>query len=807
MSHLKPSTLLPLRRAKRVLKRNALWVKFEDRLRYAAAALFGVLVIFLVIGIPSLLVVTSTHGLGDTVRKKVEETLGGQGYKVTVKRVLFNPTRGFILDGLKLHDRTPAQRLVVSADRLAISINLESLVRNQIRLERIFLQDATLDIPLGPTEEPRLRLDHVRGLILCPPEQFRLTSASFEVAGISVRASGTFFNPKKFSPKPVSPKGPGDIALTIDSIQKELKSVHWGNALPQLTIKASGDLSNSESLRVESATFRSEEGTWRDIHLKQSSIDLHFGNRKLTLDRLILEDGKGALQGEGWADFTLNKAALEFAGALNPGVLPGLLLKHEIAKDWNWIDPLHLDGNFFILWGKEKPVLEANALLESGRFQYKEISINRFSGGVALRDGKILVRDFHLEGDPGKVDADLLIAPGDNRLRLKAALYPAKLAPLASGKTIEALSSMDFKEPLLIGFEGGASAFDPLLIKGAGTLDLGKSAMRGAGIESLSAKIQLADGAADFRDIVLKIDKGVARGEFVYDFKNWEGRLPQARSSVDPVKLMTWIDPRIAQSLKDYRFSTPPILRISGKVGLRNPQKNNLRIELNAPTGLNYTLIKKELPFGATTGNVLLKEQKVFVDIPKSTLFGGSVVLKAEASVKPGDASYGAKVHLEDVDFQTITKLYFGYEESKGQLTADYDFHALGGNELSMTGQGSILIKNGNVLAMPILGPLSLLLNDIIPGIGYQPARKATADFTLENGVINTRNLLIKGAGFSMIGHGDIFYLEDKMTMSIRLNAQGLPGLVLFPVSKIFEYESVGSAKHPKWRPKILPKR
>jgi hypothetical protein len=57
-----------------------------------------------------------------------------------------------------------------------------------------------------------------------------------------------------------------------------------------------------------------------------------------------------------------------------------------------------------------------------------------------------------------------------------------------------------------------------------------------------------------------------------------------------------------------------------------------------------------------------------------------------------------------------------------------------------------------------------------------------------------------------MIGNGRIHYLEDKMEMNIRLNAQGLPGVVLFPVSKIFEYESVGSAKHPKWRPKLLPK-
>jgi hypothetical protein len=122
-----------------------------------------------------------------------------------------------------------------------------------------------------------------------------------------------------------------------------------------------------------------------------------------------------------------------------------------------------------------------------------------------------------------------------------------------------------------------------------------------------------------------------------------------------------------------------------------------------------------------------------------------------------------------------------------------------------MTGKGNLLIENGNVLAMPIFGPLSLLLNEIIPGFGYQNAREATTDFNVANGAITTRNLLIHGKGFSMIGNGVIYYLDDRMNMNMRLNAQGLPGLVLFPVSKIFEYESVGSAKHPKWRPKLLP--
>jgi len=805
MSPFKTSLPFPRLRRRGLRRNRGPWGKIEDLLRYLAATLFALLTILLILGVPTLLVVTSTHGLGDTARKRIEETLEGARYRVTIDRVLFNPMQGVIIDGLQLHDRT-ANRLVLSADRLSISVKMESLLRQKLQLERIFLRDATLDVPLGPAEEPRLRLDHVRGLILCPPGEFRLTTASFEVAGIAVHASGTFLNPKGFSPMPVSQKGPGDIARAIDSIQKQLREVHWKEA-PELTIEASGDLSDAESLTVEKASLHSGAAFWRGVALRESALDLHFEHRKITLDKLMLHDAAGVLEAAGWGDFAANKASLEFTGAFNPGALPALLLKPDAAKDWNWIDPLHLNGNLSATWGTgTKPVLSGYSLLEGGRFQYRGIAMEGFSGGVAVQDGKVLVRDFHLQVSPGKLDADLLIAPGDYRARIKLALFPARLVPVISGKAREALAAMDFKEPLRVTFEGSSPTMNPLLFKGSGSLELKNAAMHGAGIGTLNATIQLANGSADFRDIVLKINDGVGRGEFIYDFKNWEGRLPEVRSTLDPVTVMTWIDTRVAAVIKDYRFQKPPSLLVTGKVGLRDPEKNNLNIAVNAPSGLGYTLIKKNLPFGAASGTVRIRGQKVLVDIPKSKLFGGSVTLKAEASAKPGDPTYGASVHLEDVDFETVTKLYFDYTESKGELTADYTFRALGGNDHSMTGQGNILLKNGNVMAMPILGPLSLLLNEVVPGFGYQSAHKATADFTVGDGVISTRNLLIAGVGFSMIGHGDIDYLDDKMDMSIRLNAQGLPGLMLFPVSKIFEYESVGSAQHPKWRPKILPK-
>jgi hypothetical protein len=105
-----------------------------------------------------------------------------------------------------------------------------------------------------------------------------------------------------------------------------------------------------------------------------------------------------------------------------------------------------------------------------------------------------------------------------------------------------------------------------------------------------------------------------------------------------------------------------------------------------------------------------------------------------------------------------------------------------------------------------VLGPLSTVLGTIIPGAGYQTARKATCDFKVADGEIRTDNLDVVGQGFSMIGQGSLFFVRDTMDFSVRINAQGVPGVLLYPVSKLFEYVSDGKLSEPQWRPKALPK-
>ena len=61
------------------------------------------------------------------------------------------------------------------------------------------------------------------------------------------------------------------------------------------------------------------------------------------------------------------------------------------------------------------------------------------------------------------------------------------------------------------------------------------------------------------------------------------------------------------------------------------------------------------------------------------------------------------------------------------------------------------------------------ILNKIVPGLGYNHARKASASFGIEDGVITTKDFVITGKGFSMIGGSEV----DSSSATSRRDALG----------------------------------
>jgi len=56
----------------------------------------------------------------------------------------------------------------------------------------------------------------------------------------------------------------------------------------------------------------------------------------------------------------------------------------------------------------------------------------------------------------------------------------------------------------------------------------------------------------------------------------------------------------------------------------------------------------------------------------------------------------------------------------------------------------------------------------------------------------------------ALIGNGNYDFVEDKIELDVRLNVRGPAGLVLFPVSKLFEYRGTGTLAQTRWEPKLF---
>ena len=320
-------------------------------------------------------------------------------------------------------------------------------------------------------------------------------------------------------------------------------------------------------------------------------------------------------------------------------------------------------------------------------------------------------------------------------------------------------------------------------------------------MNSASARIQFGDGAVTYNNLRITRNEGVGTGSFTYDFKNHEVRISNIRSSLFPAEMIVWIDPDLVKTVTPYRFRRPPVIRADGVYQFGGGKKTRLVLDVDAPGGMNYTFLGKTLPFDAVSAKLTFTNDHLKIADLQSRLFSGEVRGRADISLARGDPRYDAAIVVKAIDFPRLTDLYYHYKTAQGQLHGKFDFKGFGSDTRRMRGTGAIEVTNGNVFAIPVFGPLSEILNALLPGSGYSIAHKATATFSIRDGVIQTNDFEAAGNLFSMLGHGDIDFLDDKLDFDVRMNAHG-PGVLLTPVYKLFEYVGEGSLKKPSWHPK-----
>jgi len=787
-------------------------------------------------------------GLTKPWRESIVDEVRKHGVEMSFGKLTVEPFRGLVAKDVKIFDSPKRKRVIAKVDEIVIEANYASAARGQNFLDALTLVDASLELPLDQRQPdgPSVKIEQLNTRVLLPPGQLLVSRLDALVFGIRVQASGQFASPEVLTSRKTADERKADPAIL--HLVKELRGMHYEGATPRLDIRFSGDLAQPETLLVE-AELHAEKVRRDGYRLEKLDVAGNWQNGALVVSRFDARDKVGRLQLSANYDSTLRTAQLRMLSGMDlPGFVKALHILDLGDFEFQSVPQLDLTAKVKLSPPKSTmpPQFQVFGQVRIGPFSYGKMPFDRLSADVAFDGKRWALREFQLVPQEKK-DQLLLVwvltrlnvqqgilttnqynylfslsggglradiqqdydekGAGDFRLGLTSTLNPEVFIAALKLNDLEAAARLAmckfYDAPKITLSARGPS---PLDSAASGELVLGRTSYRGAEAKSARGNLRYAGRVLNVDDFVVQRSEGVGGGGLAFDLNTKTVQIKQVRTSLHPLDMALWIDPDLVNDIRPYRFQKkPPQLLIDGIVDqVHGGTRTRLNVNLDA-TAMDYTFCGKDLHLTDVTGKLFFNDARLKIDSARVGLFGGNIKGDADISLLKAKPGHVATMRFTDVDFTSLTKLYFGYDESKGKLNGTYNFNGRGDEGRSMKGEGELTVTEGNVFAIPFLGPFSDILSKIVPGIGYNSARKASMTFAISDGIITTKNLAIEGRGFSMFGNGRIWFLDDRMDFDMRINMQGLPALVFFPVSKLLEYRADSKFSKPEWRPKVIP--
>src|SRR5881398_1538112 len=745
------------------------------------------------------------RGFGRQWRYRVVEELHKRGVEASIGRLTLDPFRGLVAKNVRIFDYKNRENTLARISEVSLDINYAALIHHEPFLNALDVRDAQIILPFKTADEKgdRAALTNLRAHVYFPPEQIYVSQAEGIFCGIRISATGQLIKRENYQPSAALSAEEWQRRLLIaQRAVNELQKFRFPDTRPSLQIKFSGDVAELEKAHVE-ATLRGDRLQRGNYEMIDLSAVGEWNNQQLTIAHCEWSDDMGSRAARANWNVQGNSASFQTRSSLDLKAFLGAFGLGEPLASIEFQAPPAVEVSGSVNFGSDRfrPTIIGHVAF--GRFTYKKVPFSDLTADFSWDGERTLVRDLRLRHQTGQVRADLFEAPADFRLNIVSTIVPEPLRTIAPPELNEFLRQWEWQRPPVIRLSIRGQDHNPGTWKGDGTLILGRTRFRGTWTNSADTKIHFADGALTCDDLHVTRNEGTGTGSFTYDFKKHEVRVSNIKSSLNPAEVIFWIDPKVSNTVAPYKFRRPPSVTANGLYQFRGGKNTRLEIKVEGANGMDYVFLGKTLPFDRISARLLFTNDRLQITDLRGALLSGTLRGNADISLARNDPHYRANISVSEINFPLLTDLYYNYKTALGLLNGTYDFTGFGSDARAMRGHGKVEITNGDVFAIPIFGPLSGILNRILPGSGYSTAHRATANFKIDNGIMNTEDFNADGSLFNMLGHGDIHFLDDKLDFNVRLNMKG-PGVLLTPMYKLFEYAGTGSLKKPDWRPAVL---
>lgn len=781
------------------------------------------------------------EGFTDSWRTAIEREFEKRGYHVEIGKVTLGAFRGLVAEDVQFFLDAERTEEIAFIDDVYLDVDLSNILnKKQVVVNTLDVQDAKLSLPIDPSKPQgrKLKIENLSGRVVVTESVIEILKAEAEFAGIDLRIKGSLLRPREETEENAEEEKPNEDRSRelaerrrqLLKVVKAVESFQFPGERPVIEIEFRGDLDDistaTAQAKIRARTIEDDKETYTVDSL---TADVRFDGleNEAEITELVLQDKKGRLNLSGKWQQEGNRLDFSLDSDADLGSLIGLFWKDKKLGEIVFFNPpeLSVSGHLELDRFGEEGVGFPGELLGQFRSERFVTRGSVFAGidfGFSLANNRYYLRNLRLDHKTGVAFLNLKYEPelGEEAVQYQTEikLDPKVFRPFLDEHGRKFIDSWNFDDTssVYMAGEGNGPAWDPKTWKNRGVIDFRNFRMNGVPFLELETEYESEGQIQYFRNVSMTREEGKIVAELARNDaaeKRWE--VKGVISTVDLVEGASAFNRKLGESLRKYRFESPPTIRLAGTLDGRRaeevgdePRRNQVELSFETEGTTLYDFLGKTLTLQDAAGEVKIDRSRVHLTTLKAGAFGGNFELEYDAkNVRSPERPFDATLKVTGVPLEAVTKHYGDVDAIKGSVDTVFNLSGNASNLASLNGHGSATISNGHLFALPVLGPLSKLIskNNGESDVGNSVVREASATFQIENGVLNTRDLVALAPSFRVRAVGDVSLVDQSVDMEAVVNTRDqLTSTILTPVSELLTFSCTGTVKEPVWKAKHI---
>jgi len=754
-------------------------------------------------------------------------------YQFAMKRITWSPLRGLIIHRFEITEPSLSDQPVLTADSCVIRPDYHLLLNRKWKTLQLGFNNGRILLPVAGTNlsdstTASMEIHSLEGVINFSDGETRLAISGITDIGTKCLISGAILS-RKDTDTEINPRAWIDqiskvhasvnqMPVWLVTLRKKINSIEFSKP-PQAVFTFNVD-QNSPDRNSGNMLFHSSSLTFGNEHFDRIEIEAEFTSHLFTIQKAQLSQGDNRFLVNGTYDYTgdifeaharnnlpMNALSIFFPGSWRSRMeelgmhFSGVLLAE------GWIGPCKL-ADAPVMWSGWSSVEDAAV---------NELHISKAFASFKRAGHLMSIEDGILEGGSG-------IGKGAVTFSIMTDFE----SRITKGNLDIGIDLKQLKPILTQTLRGVADLFDirekPVLFNGAfvvphdqvkqtvvtGTILATNAAFRGVEVTGLNSYLTYSNRSVILDPLFATCSTGSISGSLDLNLPDQIYGI-NLEITTNPKVVAPMAGKEFARYFEPYYFTDDILVKAQGVVNAKTDKNTDLQVYLSGQQiGISNIICDRLLLQGRRTEGTLVFSN-IYGNIFQGTITGTLAIALSRTNL----TTFALEAEATDILMDKLTKNfnrsatndYEGIMKTRVKLAGPFPDRP---GWTNITGTGSILIEQGRLLRIPLLGGLSTLLSKIYPGLGFSEQNQLTADVTVRDGAVFTKNLKLSGRIISLSAEGN-YEIRDHMDFKVRVSpfrdgsiASALR-IVTMPISILLEFNVTGPVKNPSWNAAYLP--